>query len=441
MKHNHFSSTDTKLELSRREAVLLLAGTGVVASGLLAGCGGSGAVATPTGTGRATLEIIWPELSVSRLIPVAASSITVSFSLSGTIVSTQTVARPSSGNTSTLSFTSLPPGALTVTATAYPTTTGTGVAQATATTTATIVADQNTTVSVTMASTISALSISPTSPALTTGSTTQLTMTALNASGSAVLTAASTVSWQSSNTAVATVDATGLVTGVSAGSATITVTESESGKSASTVATVSAPVASCHLIPTETDGPYPLYSVLSNAAMVRSSIAETKTGVPLTVELTLVSVNGSCGVIKNAYIYIWHCDKDGTYSGYSSTQNGNHLGETYCRGIQQTDSNGKVTFQTIYPGWYAGRITHVHFQVYLTSLSSTVTATSQFAFPQDVTQTVYASSLYAAHGQNTSVTSFSADNVFSDGTTYQMATLTGSVAAGYTAKLVIGVNA
>jgi protocatechuate 3,4-dioxygenase beta subunit len=401
-----------------------------------------GAVVTPTGTGRATLEIIWPDLSTSRLIPVAASSITVSFSLSSTVVSTQTVARPSSGNTSTLTFTSLPTGILTVTATAYPTTTGTWVAQATATTTATIVADQNTNVSVTMASTISSLSLSPTSPALTTGNTTQLTMTALNASGSAVLTAASTVSWVSSNTSVATVSSTGLVTALAVGSATITVTESESGKSASTTVTVSSgSIASCALIPTETDGPYPLYTVLSNSAMIRSGIAETKTGVPLTVELTLVKVNGSCAVIPNAYIYIWHCDKDGTYSGYSSTQNGNHLGETYCRGIQKTDSNGKVTFQTIYPGWYAGRITHVHFQIYLTSLSSTVTATSQFAFPQDITQTVYASSLYSAHGQNTSVTSFSADNVFSDGTTYQMATVTGSVSAGYTAKLVIGVNA
>ena len=82
---------------------------------------------------------------------------------------------------------------------------------------------------------------------------------------------------------------------------------------------------SCHLIPTETDGPYPLYSVLSNSAMVRSSITETKTGVALTGELTLVKVSGSCGVLPNAYVYIWHCDKGGTYSGYSSTQNGNHI--------------------------------------------------------------------------------------------------------------------
>jgi protocatechuate 3,4-dioxygenase beta subunit len=201
------------------------------------------------------------------------------------------------------------------------------------------------------------------------------------------------------------------------------------------------PSSGCHLIPSETDGPFPLYSVLSNAAMVRSDVTEGRAGVPLTLELTLVKVNGSCGVIPNAYVYIWHCDKDGAYSGYSSGTNGNHSGETFCRGIQKTDANGKVTFQTLYPGWYPGRITHIHFQVYLTSLSGTVTATSQLAFPQDITQTVYASSLYAAHGQNTSVPSFTADGIFSDGTTYQMATVTGSVASGYKASLVVGVNA
>lgn len=435
--------TKKYLELSRRDAVRYLASAGMVSltAGVLSGCGGGSSTSLLTGTGRATLVIEWPDLTASRLVPVAANSIVVRFSLSGTTVSSQTVTRPSSGNTSTVEFASLPPGTLTVTATAYPTTTGSGVAQAEASTTATILADQNVTVSVTMASTISSLSITPSGPALTVGATTPLAMSALNSSGSVVLTSSSTVTWSSSATSVATVDASGLVTGISVGTALIMVTESESGKSASVTVSVTAAVTSCHLIPSETDGPYPLYSVLSNSAMIRSSLQETKTGVPLTVELTLVKVNGSCAVIPNAYIYIWHCDKDGTYSGYSSTQNGNHLGETYCRGIQKTDANGKVTFQTIYPGWYPGRITHVHFQVYLSSLSSTVTATSQFAFPQDITQAVYSSALYASHGQNTSVTSFAADNIFSNGTTYQLATLTGSVSAGYTASLIIGVNA
>lgn len=59
--------------------------------------------------------------------------------------------------------------------------------------------------------------------------------------------------------------------------------------------------------------------------------------------------------------------------------------------------------------------------------------------PLAITTAVYNSSLYAARGQNTSVTSFAADNVFSDGTTYQMATVTGDIANGFVATLDVGI--
>lgn len=202
-----------------------------------------------------------------------------------------------------------------------------------------------------------------------------------------------------------------------------------------------SPAGACVLIPQETQGPYPLLAILGNSAMVRQSIAEGHTGIALNLAITLVNVNASCAPIANAAVYVWHCDKDGAYSGYSQP-GANTVGQTFCRGIQVTDSNGQVTFTTIYPGWYAGRITHIHFQVYLASnLNVTATATSQIAFPQDVTNAVYNSALYVARGQNTSVTSFSADNVFSDGTTYQMATMSGDIAAGYSAALTVGVAA
>jgi len=195
----------------------------------------------------------------------------------------------------------------------------------------------------------------------------------------------------------------------------------------------------CALIPTETQGPYPLLAILSNTAMVRSDITEGKTGVPLTLTLTLENLNDGCAPIANAAVYIWHCDKDGGYSGYSSTANGNHAGETFLRGIQVSDSAGQVRFTTIYPGWYTGRITHIHAQVYLNDqLTVTATLTTQFAFPTAVTSAVYASTLYAAHGQNSSVTSFSADNVFSDGTSLQMLMIGGDVASGYAAEIVMG---
>ena len=207
---------------------------------------------------------------------------------------------------------------------------------------------------------------------------------------------------------------------------------------ASSAASSSPTSASCTLIPTETIGPFPLSTLLNNSSVLREAINEDKTGVPLTVKLKLVDVNNKCAPVSG-YVYIWHCDKDGLYSGYSESNNAGQAGKTYCRGVQYTDTNGVATFTTIYPGWYAGRITHIHFQIFLTTYSSTArsTAVSQLAFPLDITTAVYNSSLYTK-GQNTSVPSFAADNVFSDGTTYQMATMSGNINEGYTAELEVG---
>ncbi len=195
----------------------------------------------------------------------------------------------------------------------------------------------------------------------------------------------------------------------------------------------------CALIPSETAGPYPLLAILSNSAVVRQDVREDREGVPVTVLLSFENINDSCAPVSGAAVYLWHCDKDGSYSGYSSGNNGDHSGETFLRGIQLTDAAGQVGFTTIYPGWYAGRITHMHFQVYLNdNLQVSATVTSQIAFPQSVTSAVYNSPLYAARGQNTSVASFAEDNVFSDGTELQMATVEGSVDDGYTVSLVVG---
>jgi protocatechuate 3,4-dioxygenase beta subunit len=211
---------------------------------------------------------------------------------------------------------------------------------------------------------------------------------------------------------------------------------------ASSTSAVQTAAGSCTLIPTETEGPYPLLAILGNSAMVRRDITEGKTGVPLTLVLNLRNAGSTCAPISNAAVYVWHCDKDGGYSGYSSNANGNHQGETFLRGIQVSDSAGRVTFTTIFPGWYAGRITHIHFQVYLNdNLRVTATATSQLGFPQSVTEAVYASSLYSTRGQNSSVRSFAADNVFGDGTEYQIASVTGDVNSGFVATLDVGIRA
>lgn len=147
--------------------------------------------------------------------------------------------------------------------------------------------------------------------------------------------------------------------------------------------------------------------------------------------------------ISNAAVYIWHCDKDGLYSGYDTANNAGQAGLTYMRGIQVSDAAGRVTFKTIIPGWYPGRIAHIHFLVILNNNTSGTTAVvvSQLAFPEALIAQVYsgASALYTK-GLNTSVASNAADQVFADGTSTQMGTYSGSIATGFVGGLVLGVN-
>jgi len=194
--------------------------------------------------------------------------------------------------------------------------------------------------------------------------------------------------------------------------------------------------ASCAVTPSETEGPYPdKTGMLNNAAFFRRDITEGKSGLPLRLTLTVVNVNNSCAVVSGANVEIWQCDAAGHYSEYSQ-QGFDGSGQTFLRGIQTTDANGQVTFTTIYPGWYAGRATHIHVDVYR---SGALVNTTQIAFPESISAAVYATSVYAAKGQNS--TTNSSDNVFSDGTTNELATLTGNTTSGYTATLTIGIAA
>jgi protocatechuate 3,4-dioxygenase beta subunit len=209
---------------------------------------------------------------------------------------------------------------------------------------------------------------------------------------------------------------------------------STSASAGSTATTTFGGAGTCVLIPEETEGPYPL-DLSGDEEFFRSDITEGRPGVPLTLTLSLVDVNAGCGPIEGARIDVWHCDADGVYSGVSQPGN-DTTGETFCRGIQLTDANGQATFQTIYPGWYQGRITHVHFQVFF---DSGLAATSQIAFPEEVTAAVYAVDPYAAKGLNTSVRSIADDMVFADGSQYQMASVTGGADARYMATLLVGI--
>jgi protocatechuate 3,4-dioxygenase beta subunit len=211
------------------------------------------------------------------------------------------------------------------------------------------------------------------------------------------------------------------------GSSPTTPTSTTSGSSTGGTTTSSA----CAVSPDETAGPYPdRTGMASNSAFYRQDITEGISGLPLTLALTIVNVRNSCAPVANANVEIWQCDAVGTYSEYGSA-----AGQTFLRGLQTTNANGAVTFRTVYPGWYMGRATHIHLQVYL---NGAVVKTTQVAFPETISSAVYRTGVYASHGQNS--TTNSSDNVFSDGTDHELATLSGDTSSGYTATLTVGIS-
>lgn len=215
---------------------------------------------------------------------------------------------------------------------------------------------------------------------------------------------------------------------------------------------------SCAAIPEETAGPYPadgsnsnasgVVNVLGLSGIVRSDIrtsvagaSGTAAGVSLTVRLQLVNTSASCADLAGYAIYLWHCTQGGAYSLYSA----GFTGENYLRGVQATDADGLASFTTIFPGCYAGRMPHIHFEVYRSLATATASTsklrTSQLAFPVAACQQVYATSGYGQSAANLAQISFATDNVFSDGTALQLATLSGDTSSGYLATLQVGIAA
>ena len=100
-------------------------------------------------------------------------------------------------------------------------------------------------------------------------------------------------------------------------------------------------------------------------------------------------VTADCEPIAGARVDLWHCDAQGNYSDYArqgSDGTNDTSGETFLRGTQISDENGLVSFDTIYPGWYRGRTTHIHYKVFL---DESTMLTSQIFFPDALSQYLY----------------------------------------------------
>ncbi|MBL8636642.1 MAG: protocatechuate 3,4-dioxygenase [Myxococcales bacterium] len=148
---------------------------------------------------------------------------------------------------------------------------------------------------------------------------------------------------------------------------------------------------------------------------LRKDLSDGLVGLPTRFELMVVDT--SCKPVPNAIVEIWYASPAGTYSraaqaidsgtGYSGSLSdlntsfctGNDaaaLASNWLRGFQMTGTDGRTTIDGIFPGWYAGRTTHIHFII---TANGKTYVTSQLLFDETLTTEVYTKhSSYSSRG-------------------------------------------
>lgn len=156
----------------------------------------------------------------------------------------------------------------------------------------------------------------------------------------------------------------------------------EAGASATQTAALLQGADVCAIIPEVTEGPY-----YFDPAMERVDITEGRPGIPTRIRLQVV--DAACVPLPGARVDIWHCDATGVYSGYANQGDDGSVdtsGETFMRGTLFADANGIAEFETVYPSWYRGRTTHIHFKIFL---DETNILTGQIFFPDALSEYIY----------------------------------------------------
>jgi len=198
---------------------------------------------------------------------------------------------------------------------------------------------------------------------------------------------------------------------------------------------------SCETTNAETAGPFP---TKNPSTLQQTDIRSDRTGVAFTINVTVQNKNNDCNPLEGAIVDIWHCDKDGSYSEYGGTnmQSTDYTAVHFLRGRQVTDSSGKVSFISIFPGWYQGRATHIHVHIYNSSGNSLLV--TQIAFPEGSNSAVAQVNAATSYGYTKGMTGYTynaSDNVFGDGVDNEMSTVEGSVSEGFTLAHTITVEA
>ena len=147
----------------------------------------------------------------------------------------------------------------------------------------------------------------------------------------------------------------------------------------------------------------------------RQDVSDGWDGLP--VRLALRVVDAECQPIEGAIVEIWHTNIAGIYSGNINAMcndTAEQRAATFFRGWQRSDADGRVDFDTCFPGWYSGRAIHIHFRVqtgdYAAADGAAAVVISQLFFPEALTSAIFADEpLYEDYGEPD--TSLSSDNI------------------------------
>lgn len=190
-------------------------------------------------------------------------------------------------------------------------------------------------------------------------------------------------------------------------------------------------VPGCEPSPRETRGPFPNKTP---ADLLRANIAGDRRGVPLLINLQIINASANCPPLSGTVVDIWHCDSQGNYSEYGNgrMQREDFTAAHFLRGRQVADTAGRVSFISIFPGYYRGRAPHLHLEILDPDGRSLLV--TQVAFPEDACDRVYARSGYQGKGYVPN----ERDGVFRNSLEQNMAdAITGNPEDGYTLEKTI----
>lgn len=118
-----------------------------------------------------------------------------------------------------------------------------------------------------------------------------------------------------------------------------------------------------------------------------------------------------CKPRPDALVDVWHTDSRGIYSGFAD-RGINATASDWMRGAAITRPDGRVLFRSVIPGWYPGRLAHVHVKVRLAGLAAPIAPaysyggggggwrgfTTQLYLPDPLVRSVYANPPYRSLG-------------------------------------------